>query len=1499
MNESEQAAVEAEFLSALEDRELRLLSWGYVDGSFSAEELERLADEFLLACNPPSDLAPEDLVEGMFERGLVIDAVDQGGGAARTRMAETVRLMARLRQLFPEKHDGARWTGARELVADYRVLCRPRFYPARDIGIADALEGLNVSGPRKAAMQALLRDRATDFRLSEFQVAASRSILDGLATGRTAGTIVGAGTGSGKTLAFYLPALSYLHEQASDEPNTRVLAIYPRIELLRDQFAETYREVRRLDDVGERGRPLRLGALYGQVPNSPQKVPDKWRRDGPGHLCPFMACPHCGEASLVWNQDDRAAGVSDLHCRRCSGVVPHGHIALTRKELREHPPDVLFTTTEMLNRTLSDGYMRHLVGVGPRAMPVDILLLDEVHTYDGSTGAHVAGLLRRWRRARARPVHIVGLSATLMEARAFFADLTGLTEHQVAAVEPSPADLHREGREYLLVARANPLSGASVLSTTIQSAMLLQRVLDPPNKAISGGRYGQKLFVFTDDLDVTNRLYFDLLDAEGMNSWGKPEKPSLSALRSARSGDLAARRRAGQSWEALERLGHRLDDEAHVRLGRTTSQDADVDRDATAIVATASLEVGFNDPHVGAILQHKSPHDAAAFLQRKGRAGRRREMRPWTVVVLSDYGRDRLTYQSYERLSDPELSPRALAIANPAILRMQAVFATLDWLARQRGVGGNLWMALQYPADPEDKRYYDSNRKAHEHVAAILEQVLDDSARRDQLTDYLATALKLSPSVIDDVCWQPPRALLTEAIPTAIRRLQTNWRAYPPEPGRDYVGDGPLPEFVVSRLFGDLALPEITVVTPQQQAGEDEYVAPMRAVQALSAYAPGRVSHRLTVANRHARHWIDPGPVEPGQTTELPLSAYCTEFEDLGAFGASIGKTTRVVRPHVLRPVVPPKDLLSSSNGRLRWSTETLQRENAAQRLNVPRGSSLRPLVEFLEFHTHGLSAPLEVRRWATETEVELRHTARNKDARGRVRFTDDAGHGVGIGFATDVDGLAVGVRVPASVTSGSGLPPSVIGGQRAGYFRHLVAVAESVSDQLSHFDAERLADAVLLAVVESGFQVGGPVPSLTSDPVLVQAVMDALARQGGGADPGPEDPAEDEPPLTRQDEARGVRVALQALEDPEILKALDAGIRALCGEPDESWGPWLAERLVTTVAAAVHRALQDLCPEYEADDLVVDLDPRDLDDNGLRRVWITEQTVGGGGLLQEALRRIGDSPRTFFDLIYAASDESPEELLDLELTRVVAASEDPQSDVAVAISAVREATGIDERTRALDAALSVLAQAGIFVCHPVVAGLSTRLLRPGSSESTDRVLRRLLADWDAAIERTGIDIDLRSFSELSAAEDRYDQLAGLNPPPGVPSARWRAGWIAGTLWPRGVAVRERTLRAPNPYAPRPACDAALLRSQLGPGPEEVATADIPYAVSEGGPLARDGVAEICGPTTGAQALREAILRAAITPVDAGSILQYPRLVGVRRTTDGHRARLVLGLVGA
>ena len=81
------------------------------------------------------------------------------------------------------------------------------------------------------------------------------------------------------------------------------------------------------------------------------------------------------------------------------------------------------------------------------------------------------------------------------------------------------------------------------------------------------------------------------------------------------------------------------------------------------------------------MLQHKAPRDDAAFIQRKGRAGRQLAMRPWTIVVLSDYGRDRLRYQAYEiAVRARSLGPSSLPLDNLHVLKMQAAYALLDWL---------------------------------------------------------------------------------------------------------------------------------------------------------------------------------------------------------------------------------------------------------------------------------------------------------------------------------------------------------------------------------------------------------------------------------------------------------------------------------------------------------------------------------------------------------------------------------------------------------------------------------------------------------------------------------------------------------------------------------------------------------------------------------------------------------------------------------------------------
>src|SRR5262249_26125630 len=121
---------------------------------------------------------------------------------------------------------------------------------------------------------------------------------------------------------------------------------------------------------------------------------------------------------------------------------------------------------------------------------------------------------------RQRPVQWIGLSATLRNPVPFFAQLTGLPEDRIVHLDPGPDEVEG-GLEYLIALRGDPASHRSLLATTIQTAMLVGRILDP-QPPTPGGDFpppsqsivGQRAFLFSDDLDVINRLYHDLLDAE-------------------------------------------------------------------------------------------------------------------------------------------------------------------------------------------------------------------------------------------------------------------------------------------------------------------------------------------------------------------------------------------------------------------------------------------------------------------------------------------------------------------------------------------------------------------------------------------------------------------------------------------------------------------------------------------------------------------------------------------------------------------------------------------------------------------------------------------------------------------------------------------------------------------------------------------------------------------------------------------------------------------------
>ena len=193
---------------------------------------------------------------------------------------------------------------------------------------------------------------------------------------------------------------------------------------------------------------------------------------------------------------------------------------------------------------MGDSSTGHVFGLGSGIRRPQMMLLDEVHTYAGISGAQVALLLRRWQHAIGSKVHFTGLSATLRAAPEFFGQLTGLKPGMVEQVIPRESELDPEPEsiEHILVLRGDPVAGTSLLSTSIQAAMLLRRILDPAGADPSHGLYGKRVFIFTDDLDVTNRLYNNLQDAEGLDSWNRPQPGSapLAALRSMVAPDNAA-----------------------------------------------------------------------------------------------------------------------------------------------------------------------------------------------------------------------------------------------------------------------------------------------------------------------------------------------------------------------------------------------------------------------------------------------------------------------------------------------------------------------------------------------------------------------------------------------------------------------------------------------------------------------------------------------------------------------------------------------------------------------------------------------------------------------------------------------------------------------------------------------------------------------------------------------------------------------------------------------
>ncbi len=806
----------------------------------------------------------------------------------------------------------------------------------------------------------------------------------------------------------------------------------------------------------------------------------------------------------------------------------------------------------------------------------------------------------------------------------------------------------------------------------------------------------------------------------------------------------------GQIWRLPTLLGRSLEPQGRLGVTRTSSQDAGVDLTSDVIVSTSSLEVGFDDPEVGAVVQHKAPRDDASFLQRKGRAGRLTGVRPWTVVVLSDYGRDRMRYQAYESLFSPTLAP----VGNSSLTIVtfwggrQAVYALLDWLServRFLKARADLSRPSRKIGDPMDTK--------QRRVAEYLKKVLDDPREERELGRYVRRALGLTAEQTTAVMWESPRALLTSAIPTLLRRLETRWSTAKGDSDL-FVKDVPLPEHAPGALFSNLNLPEVEIVAPQRYEIEAR-VESMPVPQALSEFVPGRSSRRFGVQSQTAWHWVPRPKPDSDGVRRSNVKDWMSKFEEGGTLELPDEVSRPLFRPWRIELELTPRTD-DRSNATPIWES-SFSPSGEAWSVEIPSSTQLHEIVPSLGFLTHDLGNEVHVTRGVTRVVAET-----DEEIEASILLVDGSGTSakpVAVGFAADVDAVCIPIAIEELISTHE-LSSSAQQALRTSWFEQCIKGDDILRSRASSFSLGWLSSLYLgvLAAIAA-----------EDESLDLASTVNRMKELGTSKCPLRAMEGIFDVSLAEEGENLGASRLRDLVEEQEVIARVEA-IAELLVKGD---GSLLAEHArqvgVSTIAVAVREAFQRLAPTFDAESLVIDLKESEA---GYVDVWLSEPEVGSAGTVEELRRRIAEEPARFARLTANSLGRTDLEIVDAEVRAALTlAGNDP--DLESAFAEVRSAVGTKSGGEAQYSLREALRSNGITVEHGVLATLNLRVLRPGSSRQTDAALLSAFGMWEELENRLDLELDARAVAYAASRDGHLDLKQTYS-----------------LLWPRGREAR-------------------------------------------------------------------------------------------------------------
>ncbi|CAB4966649.1 unannotated protein [freshwater metagenome] len=906
-----------------------------------------------------------------------------------------------------------------------------------------------------------------------------------------------------------------------------------------------------------------------------------------------------------------------------------------------------------------------------------------------------------------------------------------------------------------------------------------------------------------------------------------------------------------------EQLGHEIDGDVQKRVGRTSSQDSGVAVDADVVVATASLEVGFDDDRVGAVLQHKAPHDVAQFLQRKGRAGRNPATRPWTVVVLSDWGRDREAWDAYDALFSPVVPPRSLPLDNLYVLRIQAVYSLLDWLARELDYGkSSTWADASGPADllASEERWRQITADRQARLATLLTSLLREGPERSSFVRHLRRSLALgtgpaADATVDKVLWEAPRPLIGAVVPTLRRRLVDQWQGE--RPASDDAGvrtRTPLRDFVPGNLFDELLVPDVEFQVPWARG--DVHVEHLPALRAIREFLPGNVSRHFGVWASSKRHWV---------SLSARMDSEGRHAIDVARFGGmavdEITTADGVVRIYAptrvtLEPV--PEEISDASSMRADWIFHATPL-GAGTKLAL--SGALKGMFGEVAAHLHSQGGGVRVLRYAEFGQGVLWESGKSTPV--GIRFESQVSEmweRAALGVEIHVDALVGRVVAPD-------FEPELDAVERTEWLRDLVRDDASLPPEVSTFERAALADCAEAFAAVWDWSAGSPSGTVFLDEIKRVATVLGL-----------HDPRNPGTLSTWLDDV--------SVGDAVLLHVVAArsAIRS------ETWESWLTRRFTLSAAHALVHAIASGNSHVDPEDLLVDLDPDDP-----LKFFISEQSPGGSGQVEALTLSVIEEPERLPMALADVLRPTDLERLD-EQVRMVVDCSDPGVLQAVSHLADAWSGGHDDvrcATEALDVALEAT---GIVLEHPAKVALTTRLAGPGASPDFLAEVREWLVRRDHAQESSGLEVGPRTLAALLAERSEADVMLHLD----TPDEPKRARAIANVLWPWGRLARSNG--SFNPFSDGSSGSFALLRQHWqAPVPSlEFSTWNDEQRDAVHVLLRDKGEVMLRTRSADRRELRAAVLDLHTAPIEVGPLWCFPEVLGIHDRGSFVEVRMIL-----